>query len=1082
MAPSAPAGWRSARRSSYDPRVNRPLLALLLAAIAAPAFASGLTLQPTRSLDMDLHEGTWMQPDISPDGRTILFDLLGDIYALDSAGGTARPVLTGMAYEHHPVFSPDGRHFAFVSDRSGTTNLWIADADERNPRMLSAETSLNVMTSPCWAPDGRSVYVSRMVHAVLAFELWRYGLDGGSGIRITKAQPNGDDDWDKRQNALGAAPAPDGRTIYYSAKTGHTWTLKDLPNWQIARRDLRTGETTTVIASSGAAMRPALSHDGRLLAYASRWRQQTGLRLRDLTTGADRWLAFPIDPDGQDQGYYYDLTPRYAFMPGDKALILSIGGKLARLDVASGKVTDIPFAAPVHLSLGSLTRVTQTDETGPVRARIIQAPRQSPDGRRLAFAALGRLWVQDLVPGAAPHPLRGAPDWAYQPAWSPDGRRIAFVTWTAQDGGSLWSIPGTGGAPRRLSDAPAFYTEPVWSPDGRTIAVLRANHFDRLHASSEIAVDRPTEIVTIPAEGGPTRFVAATTGGRALAFVGDRLRVYDPEGVKSVRLDGSDPRRELVVVAQSPSQYVGGPVPVDEVRLDPSGTHALVKAASELILIDVPPANGAAPPVVDIDAPSLRRIRLTRLGADFFDWADGSRAITWSLGSDYRRIATAAASADAEARAERFVAPATLPRDRPEGAIVLRGGTAITMRGDEVIADADVLIDRDRIAAVGAKGSVPIPAGAAIRDVSGKFLIPGFVDVHAHYFAQKKVIQDATAADYLATLAYGVTSSLDPQAFTIDAFVYQDLIEAGRMIGPRAWSVGPGIFRESRIETKADAIDVLTRYRNAYRTRNVKSYMVGDRQERQAMVAGAAALGMMPTTEGASDFVLDLTHAIDGFSGNEHALPITPLHADIVQLFARSRTSYTPTLSILYGGRGAIDAAVIGERIEDEAKFRRFTPESIIADKLRERRWLPPGQQSYARFAADALAIQRAGGLVGIGSHGEVQGIGYQWELAAYAAGGATPREVLTAATIGGAEVIGHQADVGSLAPGKYADLLILEADPLADSINLRRIAQVMKNGRLYDAATLDEIWPRSRPLPRLWFQDEAPATMQGTR
>ncbi len=186
------------------------LLALLIAAVAAPVAAAGLTLQPTRSLDLNLSEGTWMQPDMSPDGRTILFDLLGDIYALDSNGGTARPILTGMAYEHHPVFSPDGRHFAFVSDRSGTTNLWIADADGRNPHMLSAETGLNVMTSPAWAPDGRSVYVSRMVHAVLAFELWRFGLDGGAGLRITRAQPNGNDAWDDRQNALGAAPTPDG--------------------------------------------------------------------------------------------------------------------------------------------------------------------------------------------------------------------------------------------------------------------------------------------------------------------------------------------------------------------------------------------------------------------------------------------------------------------------------------------------------------------------------------------------------------------------------------------------------------------------------------------------------------------------------------------------------------------------------------------------------------------------------------------------------------------------------------------------------------------------------------------------------
>ena len=1047
------------------------LLALLLAACATPMLAGGLTLQPTRTFDRIVSEGTWMQPDVSPDGRTILFDLLGDIYAVDSTGGAARPVLTGMAFETHPVFAPDGKHFAFVSDRSGTTNLWIADADGANPRQLSHETSLNVMTSPAWAPDGRSVYVSRMVHAVLAFDLWNFSLDGGAGTVIAKAQPSGGEDWDQRHNALGAVASPDGRYLYYAVKTGHTWTEKDLPNWSIARRDLRTGEETTIITGQ-AAMHPALSHDGRLLAYASRWKQQTGLRLRDLETGEDKWIAFPIDHDGQDQGYYADLTPRFTFAPGDKAIVMSVGGKLRRLDLATSRFTDIPFTAHIQLGLGPLTRVSQKDETGPVHARIIQDPRQSPDGRRLAFSALGHLYVQDLA-GGAPRALRDAPAQAFQPAWSPDGRTIAFVTWTAEAGGALWTMPAVGGTPRRLTSAPAFFTEPVWSPDGRTIAALRASHYDRLRSPSEIQPDRPTDIVTLPVSGGQATLVAHAGSARSLAFAGDRLRYYGDGAVVSIRRDGSDRQRELVVLAQSPSQYVGVPIPVEEVRLDAGGTHALAKTAAELYLIDVPARNGATAPVIDLAAPAGRRMKLTRIGADYFDWSGDT--ITWSLGARYCRVALAAAADDAEAEADCRIADVAVPRDVPAGAIVLRGATAVTMRGDQVIANADVVVVGDRIAAIGPSGTIPIPPGASIRMVADKYLLPGFVDVHEHSAELRRGIQELNQPNFLASLAYGVTSSLDPQAFTPDMFVYQDLIDAGLMIGPRSYSVGRGVFRDSGIETRQDAIDVLTRYRDFYRTRNIKSYMVGDRQERQAMIEGAAALGMMPTTEGASDLDLDLTHAIDGFSGNEHALPVTPLHEDVIQLFAQSRTSFTPTLIVLYGGSGALPDRIVRERLEDDPKYQAFTPRVTITEKLRNRRWIPPEEQSYARFAADALAIQRAGGLVGIGSHGEIQGLGYHWEMEAYASGGATPREVLTAATIGSAEVIGHAADIGSLEPGKYADILILDADPLADIVNARSIAQVMKGGRIYDANTLREIWPRDRPLPRLWMADEAP-------
>jgi Tol biopolymer transport system component len=1056
-------------------------IAALALAVAHSAGAQ-LSLKPTRTFDHVLSEGTWMQPDVSPDGRTIIFDLLGDIYAVDITGGPARPILIGQPFETHPVFSPDGRRVAFVSDRSGVTNLWIANADGSDPRQLSHDDALTIYSSPAWAPDGRSVYVSRLKHAVLAFELWSFPADGGAGVQITKAGPeNGA--WDDRVNALGAVVSPDGRFVYYARKTGHTWTEKDPPNWQLARRDLQTGAETTIIESAGGAMHPALSHDGRRLAYASRWGQQDGIRLRDLDTGADRWLAFPIDRDAQEQGYYADLTPRFSFAPGDKFLVASVGGKIGRIDVVTGAWTPIPFTAHVQLGLGPLTRVQQHEETGPIHVRVIQSPEISPDGRTLAFTALGGLYVQANAPGASPRRLSAADVQAFQPHWSPDGRRIVYVTWNANAGGAIWTIPAVGGRPTRLTRDVAYYTEPVFSADGRTIAALRASQYERLHAINEISQARPTDLIRLPATGGAVSLIAHAEGAHMLAFAAepDRLFYHAGDGVHAIRLDGSDERRLFSGKVAGPSEYYPAAAQADEIRLDPSGRRALVRSsiASELYLVDVPPANGSVPDM-DVTA-NPGAVKLTRIGLDSFDWADEGRTITWSLGNRFFRLpldqVDRSSPGASEARAATTVMDVVVPRDVPDGTVVLRGATVVTMRGNEVIVDADVVVTQNRIAAIGKRGAVAIPAGAAIREVAGKFIVPGFVDAHAHWFETRRTLQDDQAWDFLVNLAFGVTSGMDPQSFTSDIFIYHDMIDAGLTLGPRTYSTGPGVFHNVNLRSEADAEAVLTRYRDYWRTRNIKSYMVGDRQERQYLLEAAKKLGMMPTTEGASDLDLDLTHAIDGYSGNEHALPVTPLHEDIVRLFAESRTSYVPTLGVLYGGEPAFFDMIIHGRLQDDPKFTHFVPPGIVSEKLRNRHWMPDEAQSYNLFAADALHIQRAGGVVGLGSHGEIQGLGFHWEMRAFASGGATPLETLRAATMGSAEAIGRSEEIGSIEPGKFADLLILDADPLKNINNVDALHWVMKNGRLYEAATLTEIWPRQKKTaPKLWFDGEAPA------
>ena len=1035
---------------------------------AALALSSGVgAAQEGATLAYEAHEATWSHLDLSPDGQTILFDLLGDIYRMPAGGGQAEPVLTDTAWERDPVLSPDGQWMAFISDRSGVTNLWIARPDGSDARQLSTDGSLVLYTSPAWAPDGQSIYVSRAVHRILAFELWRFPVNGGEPALIVAAQPNGNEGWDERTNALGAAPTPDGTAVYYATKRGHTWTEGDPPNWSIARKDLASGKVETVIPGG---MRPVLSPDGKLLAYAARFGAQTGLRLRDLTSGEDHWLKFPVDRDGQEGGYYYDLLPRYEFTPDGTAILLSLNGTFHRLDLASGTMADVPFSANVDLALKPNTRVRQRVESGPVVTHLAEGAALSPDGETVAFTALGTLYVKSRGGSDARALYRGD---AFRPAWSPDRRTLYFVTWTAAEGGQVMAIPASGGEARSLSGQGAYWSEVIAARDGGSLIALRANQYDRMHAVTEIAPDYPTDVIRIPLDGSAQQTIGHAAGLKNLQQTADgRIWVQTPAALAEVA-DGEITAR-VAVEAKPVGQYVVGTAPVQDIAISPDGEWLLARAASELHLVPMP-AAAQNTPKIDLTGPVEGHRRVTRIGADHAGWDADGRGLHWTVGADWRHVTAQSAFVgdDAEAEASGTSLAVSLPRAMPEHPQLLHGVTAITMDHGTILENADILVEQDRIAAIGPAGSFAVPADAVVYDLAGKFVIPGLIDAHAHFFGIRRGLQDGGHWEFTANLAYGITSSLEVQAFTPDIFAYKDRADTGSLIGPRLFSTGPGIFVDSNIDSIETAKAVLTRYRDHYRTRNIKSYMVGDRAARQAMAEASRELGMMPTTEGAADFQLEMTHAVDGFAGNEHNIPITPIHDDVIRLLAASGISYTPTLSVLYGGNPTLDDDVIHQRMQDDERLRRFTPPFVIAGDLRDRHWMPEELQTYPRFAQDALSIRAAGGIVGAGSHGEVQGLGLHWEMAAFVAGGATPLEAMEIATIDNAMVIGRPDDLGSLTRGKLADLVVLDADPREDIANARAISMVMRGGLLFDGKTLAPVGRKGAVPPRWWLADQ---------
>src|SRR5881296_56665 len=467
-----------------------------------------LPLKMDRTVSFETSEGTWISLDVSPDGKTIVFELLGDLYTMPATGGAATRITSGPAFDSQPRWSPDGKRIVFLSDRSGAENVWICDPDGTHSKALTKGTN-NLYASPDWTPDGNYIVVSR-TSGVLGsvYELWLIHKDGGSGAAMLRVQPGPNQP--PPMNTLGAAFGKDPRYIWVSRHRGGFGYNLQYPLWQLAIYDRQTGRMFTQTDVYGSALRPILSPDGQWLVYATRYDAETGLRLRNLSTGDERWLVYPVQRDDQESRFTRDLMPGSAFTPDSKTLITSYGGKIMRVDIATGQATEVPFTAHVEQNLGPLVRFDNRADTGQVLSRQIRNASTSPDGRRLVFSALDKLYVMDL-PGGTPRRLTSDTVHEQVPAWSPDGLWIAYVTWT-EAGGTLMKARADGrGKPQRLTPDPAFYDHPAWSPDGQRIVVIKGPRAPRV---SELT-GPGYELAWLPAAGGPTTRITPIEIGRA---------------------------------------------------------------------------------------------------------------------------------------------------------------------------------------------------------------------------------------------------------------------------------------------------------------------------------------------------------------------------------------------------------------------------------------------------------------------------------------------------------------------------------------------------------------------------------------
>jgi imidazolonepropionase-like amidohydrolase/Tol biopolymer transport system component len=1028
-----------------------------------------------RSIPIDTRSGTWMSLDVSPDGNSIAFDLLGDIYVLPIEGGEATSIDSGLSWSMQPQFSPDGSEIAFTSDAGGGDNIWVADADGGNPRQLTQE-DFRMLNNPYWSPDG--AYIAARKHftttrSLGAGEIWIYHRNGGAGVAVVE-RPN-----EEHQKELGEpAFSPDGRYIYFSMDStpGGTFVYAQDSNaqiFEIRRHDLWTGETESFVTGAGGAVRPTPSPDGRYLAFVRRIRARSALFLKDLQSGSERPIYRNLDQDMQEVWGIHGLYPNMDWTPDSKSIVFWAGGNIRRIDVDGLEVADIDFHVSDSRSVYDAPRPEV--EIAPARftTTMVRNAEVSPDGSRVVFESAGMLYVKELPNGTPQRLTRDASDhFEYDPSWSRDGRRIAFVSWSDEGLGNIHTVRANGGRSTRLTPSPGHYHGPRFSPDGESI-VFAATSGGNL-TSPDWSIE--TGVLIIAADGGAARRITNNGSNPHFGSRDDRLyvtrAVAEGNGLElvSIDLDGEAPR-----------SHANGEF-LRRFEVAPDDRHFAFRENFHIYTVPLPP--GGKPLTLTTDVESVAMTKASGDGGNFPHWSDGGETLHWTLGATLFSAATedlfvlATDDEDTGYKAPEIGVSLSmqLETDVPTGFVVLTGARIVTMSDSDggVIEDGDIVIVNNRIAAIGRSGEVTIPDGAATVDVSGKTIIPGLIDAHAHGTQGAGIIPQQNWMNY-ATLALGVTTVFDPSNDATEIFAAAEMQRTGQILGPRMYSTGDIVYGAkstyfAQIDSLDDAREHVRRLK-AQGAVSVKNYNQPRREQRQQVTIAAREEDMLVVTEGASLYHMDLSMVADGNSAIEHNLPQSKLYDDVLQFWSQTNVAYTPTLVVTYGGLTAEHYWYQKTDVWKHPLLSNFVPPHILQPRSVRRLKAPDEDFHHVTSAETAKQLADQGITVTIGAHGQREGLASHWEIWGFAQGGMSPVEALRSATILPAEKLGFEQDLGSLEVGKLADLVVLDANPLEDIYQSDKVHMIMLNGRLYDAATLNETVTGDRKTQAFYWQ-----------
>ena len=1027
---------------------------------------------PSHEVKLDTRSGTWMSVDVSPDGKTIVFDMLGDLYTLPIGGGEAKSLTHSIAWEQQARFSPDGKHIAYTSDAGGGDNIWVMDTDGGNAHAISKE-DFRLMNNSVWHPSGNYILARKHYTGTRSLgsgEIWLYALDGanggGKGVQLNE-KPN----W---QKDLGEpAISPDGRWLYYSQDStpGKQFEYNKNANdeiFRIYRQDLRDGSSAPFVTGAGGAIRPTPSPDGKYLAFVRRIRMQSTLFIKDLKSGVERPVWGHLERDMQESWSVNGVYPSFAWMPDSKAVVLWAQGKLWRVDPfkaddgKNGNAAEIPFHVKDTREVREALRVPQVVAPDQFAVRELRWVNVSPDGKQVAYSAMDKLYLKSLPDGAVKRLTHGD-DVEMYPSFSRDGKQIVYTSWNDDKLGSVRVLDLASGHETVLTKEPGRYESPRFSPDGKRVVYVKSRG----------------GFLTTPWWGMETGVYLADASGKSepakLSDSGDRPQFADTNDAvyvqrnsmssevdsvrKLVRIDIADRKEVELAKSDFASEYA----------VSPDGKSLAFVERFHAYVTALPMTGKAVSVGPKMDALPVRQLDVN--AAENMQWSGDSQQLHFSLGDT---LFTAPAN-DAKAKASEMKIGFMQASDKPSGRVVLKGARIATMKGDEVIENGVVVVDGNRIAAIGTAGTVTIPADAQTIDVSGKTIIPGLIDVHWHgAMGDGDLVPQQSWVDY-ASLALGVTTLHDPSNANGPIFTQSEMQRAGLITAPRIYSTGIILYGARTpftavINNLDDALTHLRR-QQAHGAISVKSYNQPRREQRQQIIEAARQTGMMVVPEGGSLFEMNMSMIVDGHTGIEHALPVAEVYDDVTQLWTQTQVGYTPTYIVAFGGLDGEHYWYAHTEAWKHPLLSKYVPRSILQARAVRRELAPEEDYNVLRVAASANKLSKAGVEVHIGAHGQREGLGSHWELWTEVLGGMTPLQAIRTATANSAHYLGLDKDIGSLEVGKLADLVVIDGDVLKDIRQSDRIQYVMQNGRVYEAATMNQVAPLKKTRKPLYFE-----------
>ena len=1020
---------------------------------------------------IDVTEGTWMNVSVSPDGKTVLFDLLGDIYSLPIEGGQATALTQSIAWEMQPQFSPDGKRIAFTSDAGGGDNIWIMDANGQNAKQITKE-SFRLLNSPTWSPDGN--YIAARKHftsrrSLGAGEIWLYHTAGGKGLQLNK-RPND-------QKDLGEpAFSHNGEKVFFSRDStpGKIFEYSKDSNrviYEIFSINRQNGQITKEVSGFGGSVRPTPSPDGRYLAFVRRIRNQSSIFLKDLTTGSEFPIYQKLDRDMQETWAIHGVYPSLAWTPDSKHLVFWAGGKLHKLNRTTQVASEIPFQVKTAKQMRKAVKFEVDPAPQTFTTQMLRWVQVSPNGQQVIFQALGKLYSKQLPDGKPQRLTRSKNEFEFYPSFSHDGKWVVFTSWNDKDQGAVKKVRARGGKATRLTEQPGKYLAPSFSPDGTSVV------YQKTHGSSLFAPEYNLApgIYLISAKGGKPKQLTSEYGSSPFyAKSGDRVYFTQYKNrashLVSVNLNGHDS------LSHAQAKFA------TEFSLSPDESMLAFRERYQLYL--TPFTQAAAPISLSPKGGNIPVLNISADGGQYISWSKASSKaattnIHWSLGNQLFSLEIPEVeswlSEKVKHSAKQTDIGLQVSSDQPRGSTLLSGARVVTMQGNQVIEQGDILITGNRIVAIGAQGSLTVPDNARRINLKGKTIIPGLVDVHWHGRQGNNQITPQQNWYNLATLAFGVTTIHDPSNNTAEIFSAAELAKAGEIVAPRIFSTGTILYgAESHSTAQIDSLNDASKHLNRLKAQgafSVKSYNQPRRDQRQQVLEAARNSRMMVMPEGGSTFQHNLTMIVDGHTGIEHSIPTAAIYDDVKQLWSQSETAYTPTLTVAFGGIWGENYWYHHSDVWKHPLLTQYVPQKVLYPRAIRRTMAPKEDYNHISNASVAAQLQDLGVKVQLGAHGQREGLGAHWEMWMFAQGGMTPLEVLRAATLDGAKYIGMDKHLGSLEQGKLADLVVLNQNPLTDIFKSDDVAMVMINGRLYQSSTMNEIGNHPKQREKLYFE-----------